>query len=331
MKQVLLDRYGTPEEVTRCADVPDVGPPGPGEVVFEVLLFPINPTDVWFCKGESRLRPPLPATPGSECAGRVAAVGAGVTHVKPGDLVTTMQRENWTQRRKVAGDDVIALPAGTDLPQAAMVRINPPTALLMLTDLVDFEPGDWVLQNVANSAVGRLLIPLARARGLRTVNVVRRESLVAELTLLGADACVVDGPNLPEQVKAATGGTPIRLGIDAVGGPATARIGACVADGGTVCTYGSMSGEDPVMRRSDLIFRRVTLVGFSFGTALARRSPQEVRALYAGLATQIMAGTLHVPVEKIYPIEEIRAALRHAQQGERRGKILVAPNGPVAS
>lgn len=59
MKQVLLDRYGTPEEVTRCADVPDVGPPGPGEVVFEVLLFPINPTDVWFCKGESRLRPPL--------------------------------------------------------------------------------------------------------------------------------------------------------------------------------------------------------------------------------------------------------------------------------
>ena len=65
MKQVLIDRYGPPHEVARCAEVPDVGAPGVGEVVFEVLAFPINPADVSFCKGTYRLKPPLPATLGA--------------------------------------------------------------------------------------------------------------------------------------------------------------------------------------------------------------------------------------------------------------------------
>src|SRR5262245_23520983 len=127
MKQVLLDSYGVPEDVARCAEVPDVGPPAPDEVVFDVLLFPINPADVWFCKGSYRLKPPLPATPGAEWIGRATLVGSGVSHVKAGDLVINLQRENWTQKRKVKGDDVIPVPAGLDLKQAAMLRINPPT------------------------------------------------------------------------------------------------------------------------------------------------------------------------------------------------------------
>ena len=329
MKQVLLDRYGVPEDVARCADVPDVGAPGAGEVVFDVLLFPINPADVSFCKGTYRLKPTLPATPGAECIGRVAAVGAGVTQVKPGDLVINLQRENWAQRRRVKAEDVIAVPPRTDLRQAAMLRINPPTALLLLTDVVDLKPGEWVIQNVANSAVGRLLIRLARARGLRTVNVVRRDALFGELTTLGADVCAVDGPDLAATVAARTGGAPIRLAIDAVSGVATARLSACVAEGGVVCNYGSMSGDDPVMPRGALTAGGQTLVGFVLGRALAPRSLDEVRAIYADLGRQVADGTLSAPVERVYPIEEIGAALAHAQRGERAGKILVAPNGPV--
>jgi NADPH:quinone reductase-like Zn-dependent oxidoreductase len=329
MKQVLLERYGRPEDVVRCAEVPDLGAPAAGEVVFDVLAFPINPADVSFCKGSYRLRPALPATPGAECVGRVTAVGAGVSHVKPGDLVINLQRENWAQKRRVKGEDVIAVPSGMPLRQAAMLRINPPTALLMLTDVVALKPGDWVIQNVANSAVGRLLIRLARARGVRTVNVVRRESLFAELTALGADVCAVDGPDLAKTVKARTDGAAIRLGIDAVSGQATARLSSCVGEGGVVCNYGSMTGEDPVMSRSALIGGGQTLVGFILGRALATRSLDQVRAIYADLGRQILDGTLSAPVERVYPIEDIRAALAHAQQGERHGKILVAPNGPV--
>ncbi len=330
MKQVVLERYGAPADAVRCVEAPDPGAPAPGEVVFDVLAFPINPADLSMCRGTYRLRPPLPAGIGAECVGRVTAVGAGVAHVKVGDLVINLQRENWTQRRRVAAEDVIPVPPDLDRLQAAMLRINPPTARLLLTDLVELRPGDWIIQNVANSAVGRFVIRLARARGVRTVNVVRREALIAELAPLGADVCVVDGPDLADQVKAATGGASIRLGLDAVSGQATARISTCVGERGVVCNYGSMSGEDPVMPRSKLIGEGQSLVGFILGRALAPRSLAEVRAIYGELAEQVRAGLLTAPVERIYPIEEIRAAVAHAERGGRRGKILAAPNGAVA-
>jgi mitochondrial enoyl-[acyl-carrier protein] reductase / trans-2-enoyl-CoA reductase len=329
MKQVLIDRYGAPEEVARCADVPDVGAPGPGEVVFDVLVFPINPADVSFCRGTYRLKPALPATPGAECIGRVTAVGDGVSHVGPGDLVINLQRENWTERRRVKANDVIAVPGKMDLRQAAMLRINPATALLLLTDIVPVKPGDWIIQNVANSAVGRLVIPLARQRGIKTMNVVRREALFAELKALGADACVVDGPDLAERVKARTGSGVIRLALDAVSGHATARLAACLSDGGVVCNYGSMSGDDPVMARGALTNNGLSLVGFILGRGLSTRSPEQVRQIYADLGRQILDGTLCAPVEQVYAIDDIKTALVHAQRGERAGKILVAPNGMV--
>ena len=329
MKQAVLEKYGQPEDVVRCIDVPDVGAPGAGEVVFDVLAFPINPADVSMCKGNYRLRPTLPATPGAECIGRVTAVGAGVSHVNPGDLVVNMQRENWAQKRRVKADDLLPVPASVDIRQGAMLRINPATALLLLADIVALKPGDWVIQNVANSAVGRLVISLAKARGLKTMNVVRRESLFPELTALGADACAVDGADLAAMVKEKTGGDPISLGLDAVSGRATARLSTCLAEGGVVCNYGSMTGEDPVMSRASLIGNGQSLVGFILGRALATRTLAQVRAIYADLGEQVAKGTLSAPVEKVYPIEEIKAALTHAQRGERSGKILVAPNGAL--
>ena len=332
MKQVLIEAYGTPWEVARCADVPDVpdvGEPAADEVVFDVLAFPINPADMGFCRGSYRLKPPLPATPGAECVGRVTAVGASVRHVKPGDLVINLQRENWAQKRKVKGQDAIPLPAGIDLRQAAMVRINPPTAQLMLSDFVDLKGGDWVIQNVANSAVGRLLIVLAHQRGLRTVNVVRRPELVEELKQLGADLVIVDGDDLAARVARETGDAPIRLGVEAIGGAATGRIVDCVASDATVVHYGSMSGVDPQVGRTNFVYRGIKLTGFMLGRFLARRTPEKIRAIYADLGEQVMAGRLHAPVDTVYPIDKIKDALAHADKGGRNGKILVSPNGAI--
>ena len=122
--------------------MPDVGAPGAGEVVFDVLAFPINPADISFCRGTLSAEADAAGDPGRRVrrAGS-PRVGAGVSHVKPGDLVINLQRENWTQKRRVKGDDVIAVPTGIDIQQAAMLRINPPTALLLLTDIVDLEAG----------------------------------------------------------------------------------------------------------------------------------------------------------------------------------------------
>ena len=246
MKRIDITAYGAPEEVAHCVDVPDVGAPGPGEVVFDVLAFPINPADISFCRGSYRLRPPLPATPGAEGVGprrrgrrRRHAGQAG----RPGDQHAARELGAAPPRPGRGRDPD---PAGPGLTQAAMLRINPPTALLLLEDHVALAPGDWVIQNVANSAVGRHVIVLAKARGVRTLNVVRRDDVAGELRDLGADVVLKDGPDLAERARAAAGGAPIRLGIDAVSGDACRRIGDCVADGGVVVSYGSMSGEDPV-------------------------------------------------------------------------------------
>jgi len=329
MKQVEIGAYGLPEAVAHCVEAPDVGAPGPGEIVFDVLAFPINPADLSFCRGNYRLKPPLPAIPGAECVGRVSAVGPDVTGIRAGDLVINLQRENWTQRRRIKAEDAIPLPAELDLAQAAMLRINPATAQLLLEDHVPLQPGDWVIQDVANSAAGRHLIVLAKARGVRTVNVVRRDDVAGELKALGADIVLADGPDLPERARDAVQGAPIRLGIDAVSGAACHRIADCVADDGVVVSYGSMSGEDPVMSRTALGFRGVSLVGFMLGRGLAKRSIEQVRALYADLGAKLRDGILRAPIEITYPIEEIKAALTHAQRGGRGGKVLVLPNGPL--
>jgi NADPH:quinone reductase-like Zn-dependent oxidoreductase len=328
MKKIEISDYGTPENVARCVEAPDVGAPGPGEIVFDVLAFPINPADISFCRGNYRLRPPLPAVPGAECVGRVTAVGSGVSDIRPGDLVVNMPRENWVQKKRIRAADAIPLPKGLDVAQAAMLRINPATALLLLEDHAALKPGEWVIQDVANSAVGRHLIVLAKAKGVHTVNVVRRDDVAGELQALGSDVVLTDGPDLAERARQATGGAAIRLGIDAVSGEACKRVADCLSDGAVMVSYGAMAGADLVISRA-AVGRGVTLKGFGLGDGLARRTPGEVRALYADLAGKVRDGVLKAPVEAAYPIEDITAALAHAQRAHRNGKVLVLPNGPL--
>ena len=327
MKQVQLASYGQPEDVARCINVPDLPAPADDEVVFQVLAFPINPADLWFCRGAYRLKPALPAVPGAECVGRIIAIGKSVTHFTVGQHVINMQRENWAQQRCVKASEVVAVAADLDPLQAAMLRINPPTASLLLSDIVKLAPGEWLIQNVANSAVGRWVIRLAKRRGLRTINVVRRAELFDKLSGLGADACVVDSGQLAQEVGVQTGHAPIRLALDAVAGAASARLAECLADDGVVCSYGSMTGEDPKIDRAALIYRGVSLTGFMLGRFLAKRSAQEIQAIYAELADEMRSGHLTIPITATYPIEEIGQALHHAQQAQRNGKILVLPNG----
>ncbi|HJU19735.1 MAG TPA: zinc-dependent alcohol dehydrogenase family protein [Stellaceae bacterium] len=328
MKKIEITDFGAPEAVARCVEAPDVGAPGAGEIVFDVLAFPINPADLSFCRGRHPPILSLPATPGAECVGRVAAVGAGVNHVRPGDLVVSLQRENWVERRRIDGDDAIPLPADLDLAQAAMLRINPATALCLLEDHAALRFGDWVIQNVANSAVGRHLTVLAKRRGVHMIAVVRRDDVAAELQALGADAVLEEGPDLAERAQAAAGGAPIRLGIDAIGGEASKRIGDSLAAGGIVVSYGALSGSEPMMSRAALM-RGVGLTGFGLSYGLAQRTKAQVRELYADLAAKMRAGILRAPVEATYPIDDITEALIHAQRRGRHGKVLVLPNGEL--
>ncbi len=329
MKIVQFSRFGPPEQVAECIDAEDPPAPGDEEVLLDVLAFPINPADTLMFEGRYALRPPLPSRAGGECIARVSAVGTSVADLREGDWVIPLDRDNWVQRKLAKADRVMKVPAGIDPLQLAMLKVNPPTAYLMMTKYVTLAPGDWILQDAANSGVGHCLIRLAKAEGFKTVNIVRREGLAGGLTALGADVVLVDGPDLAKRITAATGGAPIRLAIDAVSGGQIVRFGNALADEATVVNYGLLSGENPQLSGHQCVFKRLRLTGFWLTPWLQKSSRQEIATLYAGLAQRIADGTLNIPVQATFPIEDIKQALALANGYHRAGKVLVTPNGPI--
>jgi mitochondrial enoyl-[acyl-carrier protein] reductase / trans-2-enoyl-CoA reductase len=320
--------FGPPETAVRLVERPDPGDPGAGEATIAAELFPINPADLINIQGRYGAEPPrLPLSPGSEGVGRVVACGAGVTHLKPGDRVLLPGPGTWRERFRVPARVLFALPEGVDPEQLAMLRVNPPTAYLMLHDFVPPAPGHWVIQNAANSGVGHCLIHLAREAGLKTVNVVRRPELVAPLEAAGADLVVIDGPDLAGRVRDALGGGKLPLAIDAVAGSGTQRLARCVDDDGTVVNYGALSGDACRVDVRDTIFRNVTLRGFWLRRWYVVTPPETIGATYRMLATKVAEGALRVEVEKVYPFREIQQAVAHAGRPGRAGKILVRLEG----
>ena len=319
-----VSSFGEPGKVIELVEQPDPGSPGPGEAVIESEFVPINPADVLNLEGRYGAEPPkLPMNPGAEGVGRIAGVGAGVTHVKAGDRVLLTGPGTWRERAKVPAKAVFPLPRDVDPRQLAMLRVNPPTAYLMLREYVLAKPGTWVIQNAANSGVGHCLIRLAREEGMKTINVVRREELIEPLRSFGGDVVLTDGSDLDSRVHAAIGAGVVRLAIDAVGGAATQRLARCVQEGGTVVNYGLLSGEACVIDGRDTVFRNITLRGFWLRRWYMETAPEQIAALYRKLAAKVADGSLVVDVEAVYAFRQIKEAVAHAARGGRSGKILM--------
>jgi trans-2-enoyl-CoA reductase len=326
MKAVQISAFGQPLEVAQCVDLPDTTAPAAGQAIVALEASPINPSDVLTLSAQYGILPKLPAVPGNEGVGRVLEVAGDVKNVKPGDIVLLPAGAGtWREKLAVSAARLVPMPPNADLQQLSMLTVNPPTALLLLRDVVDVQSGEWVIQNAANSGVGSYLITLAGMRGLKTVNVVRRESLVAPLKQMGADAVVVDGPDLHKRVAEATGKAPIRLAIDAIGGDATARLAHSVAPGGTVVNYGALSGQPCQVTQQDLIFRNVTLRGFWLAHWFNQATPADQMAVFGELIKLVATGKLKTKVEATYPLSRIKDALAHAMKPGRDGKILLVP------
>ncbi|MDH3229949.1 MAG: zinc-dependent alcohol dehydrogenase family protein [Alphaproteobacteria bacterium] len=329
MKAIEFASYGVPHEVCHCVDVADAGPPGSGEIIVEILASAINPADLLIVEGRYPGPATLPARLGIEGAGRVVMVGEGVQSVAVGDHVVSLERQNWSQRVRIPAARALMVDRHVDLLQLAQLKANPPSAMLMLRDYVDLQPGDWVVQNAANSGVGRHVIRLAAAGGFRTANIVRRQAAVAALKEIGADVVLVDADDVGARMRAETGGAGARLALDAVGGDATRRLADCLEDGGVVVNYGFLSGDSCTITPHQLVLHDITLRGFWMVRAGGAMTPDQLRAMYQDLASRFADGTLNVPVEATYELDDIAEALERSWRFGREGKIVLTPNGPV--
>ena len=322
-KAVVYSQYGNPPETIEIVES-ELGAPGPGQVLVTGITAPINPADLNTIEGKYPIRPPLPATPGVEGAGVVSAVGPEVTGLAPGTVVLLPHGYGtWREAGILNASQLTAVPEGVPFHEAAMIKINPATAWRMLHDFVPPKRGSWVIQNAANSGVGRAVIAIARKLGLRTVNLVRRPELIDELTAAGGDVVVLDDETANEQIKTRTERAAIHLGLNSVGGDSATRVASALAKGGIVATFGAMSRQPLKIPTGLLIFKDIRFQGFWVTRWYETATAAERNAMFAELFELAQAGAIRTPVERVYPVESAREALAHASKGGRGGKILL--------
>lgn len=319
MRSLRIQTFGPPVEALSLVEEP-MPSLGPGEVLVEVLASTINPADINRCEGKYGRAAKAGEVPGMEGVGVVVAPEG---HELLGVRVVCPSCDNWWASHLVLPSSDL-IPVGfPELPdeQAAMLTVNPPTAWGLLHEIVELPQGAWIAQNAANSGVGRCVIQLARQLGHHTINLVRREALVEELRVSGADL-VFTGETLErERILEATGGKPVLLGLNATSGPMLRKLTKCLSDGATIVTYGAMAKEPFTLSNAALIFRDFKACGYWISKSKAEKSQAELTALLQDLARRLV----HVPVEASYPLTGWREAMAHAIREGRSGKVLFLP------
>ncbi len=296
-----------------------------GELLIKMLAAPINPSDINFVQGVYGVKPVLPNS-------RAGLEGCGVVEDAraegfcKGDQVIILRGVgSWSEYVCVPAANVMKLPVPVDPVQAAMLKVNPLTALRMLEGYVQLKPGDWIVQNAANSGVGRCIIQLAKQMGVKTINFVRRPDVLREeLTALGAD--IVVGEEDEDVVKTTLaqldGQRPV-LASNAVGGDSAMRLMDMLAPGGSMVTFGAMSKKSIKVPNGFLIFKGIKLEGLWVTQWLKNAPAQDIAAAYDKLARMMGAGALKQAVDTVYPLSEVVQAVEKAQEEFRNGKIVL--------
>ncbi len=322
-KAICHQEFGRPLEVLRLEDVKQAEPQV-GEVRVRLLAATINPSDYGMIAGSyGRLRE-LPAVAGREGVGVVEAIGRGVTRVGVGARVRFPEAGAWQETACMPAANLLLVPADVPIGQAAFSFINPPTAYCLLQKMVDLAPGSWVVQNAGNSTVGLAVIQMAKTMGFKTISQVRRGELIAPLKALGADHVVIEGSGWAKQLKELTGGEPIQLALNSIGGESASDQIKALGEGGTQVTFGGMVGDLVRFPTRFLIFNDVRLVGFWWDQWCQKAGSQGLNQVMSAVYGMMRDGTLKLPVEATYSFAEYEAAIKHDQQ-PRLGKVLLKP------
>ncbi|MFT4519053.1 MAG: trans-2-enoyl-CoA reductase [Halioglobus sp.] len=329
-KYIQFSQIGDPAEVLEVKS--DVAQPlASGEIRVKVLASPIHPSNLLQISGNYGTAAKLPSTPGSEGIGRVVETSVQVTRLSVGQLVLLTAGGTWREEIVAPAKYFVPLPNfGVETPelieQLSMTAINPLSALLMLTSFVELKEGDWLVHTAANSAVGGYIIQLAKQRGIKTINVVRREGLADDLKSKGATVVLIDGPDLAAQIANATGKQPVLLAIDAVGGETFTRLAQSLGNGGTLVSYGVLSGKPASFNPAVAIFNDIRVRGFWLSKWFEKASVEEKQTAFGTIIPLIASGALKASIDSRFTVSEIKQAVTRAAQRARNGKVLIVPD-----
>jgi trans-2-enoyl-CoA reductase len=311
--------------VTRSVEVTAEKP-----ILIRMLYCPINPADGLRIRGKFGFHEELPAVLGGEGVGVIEqlhdsyAVNENTFAV--GDVCILPFGGTWSSWKAVAPGELIKTMSDIDSKQLCLFGINAATGVLLL-QMSGLKTGDWMIQNAANSAVGKLLIVFAKRQGIKTVNVVRREDVVEELVTLGGDVVLIDGPDLKERVLSLCNGAHIRVGFDAVAGTASGRLVDTLCFGGRLLVYGLMSDPSIIVPANRIAFNGVTVGGFSRMGVLRHmmRNPSEVYRLFNELAQWHKEGVFKFDISNVFSVDDVVTAFEESEK-PKLGKVVLQFN-----
>jgi NADPH2:quinone reductase len=324
MRSVRFHEFGNPAEVLRVEEVERPGA-GAGQVLVKMRARPINPSDLLTVRGLYGSLPVPPATPGVEGMGEVAEVGEGVGHLRAGQRVIPLGvAGTWQEFIVAPAAQLIPVPDAVSDQTAAQFVVNPLTAWIMAVEELDVQPGEWLLQTAAGSTLGRVVLQIAKQRGFKTINVVRRREQADELKSLGADEVIcTDDEDIPERVREITGKEGLRKAIDAVGGETGAAVVRALGRGGVMLVYGLLSGRPMPIDGGRMIFASTTVRGFWLGEWMRSAPPARQQAVTGAMLRAMATQEIVPPVEAEYPLSDILAAVEHSERPGRSGKVLL--------
>lgn len=324
MRSVIYEQFGDPALVLKAGDRP-MPEPGAGQVRLRLVLSPIHNHDLATISGNYGYKPQLPAVPGTEALAVVDALGEGVAGLDIGQRVAANGLGLWSEYFIADAQRVVPLPAGVSDELGSQLLSMPMSAAILLDDL-DVKSGDWIIQNTANGAVGKTLAGLAKARGVNVVNLVRRDAGIAELEALGiGNAVSTETEGWQERVKSVSGGAPIVRAVDSIAGEAADQIMLTLAEGGTLISFGAMSGKPLIISPANLLFKQATVRGF-WGQKRGPLVSAERRAAMMGELIALAArGGLPLPIAQTFAFEEAREAAAASAIPGRPGKIAIRP------
>jgi len=323
VRAVLVSRTGGPE-VLELRELPDPRP-GAGELLVDVEAGGVNFIDVYHREGRYPLD--LPFVLGSEGAGVVREVGAGVDGVAVGDRVgwAMVRGTGYTDVAVVPADRAVPLPDGVPTESAAAVLLQGMTAHFLCTSTYAVQPGDDVLLHAGAGGVGLLLTQLLVARGARVVTTVSTDEKAALSRGAGAaDVVRYDREDVVERVRELTGGRGVRVVYDGVGRSTFDASLACLARRGMLVLFGASSGAVPPVDPMALLSHgSVFLTRPTLADHIADRDELLWRA--GEVLGAVAAGTLDVRVGARYPLRDAARAHEDLQARRTTGKSLVLP------
>lgn len=320
MKQVIFKETGLPEDVLVLEEA-EIPKPKPSEVLIRVTARNINPSDVMFIRGMYGITPKLPSSAGFEAVGIVDQSDEKGTVAKGSKVIFTAIG-TWKEYVCAPAQTVIPVPDQMPDEVACQAFINPMTAFGML-ESSSLKEGDWVLITAGASAYGKLVIQMAKSKGIKVACTVRRDEQKGSLEKLGADLVINTEKEKLQKVIMEKTGDGVSVVFDAVGGVLGAKALASLKNNGKLMAFGALSLDNMPVNSGLMIFKNLKIEGFWLTTWIESLNNEERQKAFKTVLGYLMKQDVKVDVAGSYALEEFKEALEAYQKPGRNGKIIL--------